>query len=308
MAPERTLFLAHTVIPLSCLVAGLLLFHITPDFCGRYSEWFFLLSIPLFGIPHGSADLLLAEKHHHLRRWSRSWLIYFTGYALLVAACIGFALAFPVITGALFILLTAWHWGHGDECSQKNPNLLQRVRACCKGLVVMSGSIYAAPEITLHMLRLNSEPTTALRLAEFNQIILIIAALVYLGLLRWQRELLQSSLKAIELALVILLFTSAPVFYALALYFMVVHSWRHLVSLSDYLSPIARLSDLTRKVWDLHLQLIPVTLLACLIITATFLITKHLTLAGTLNQIYFSCLLGLTIPHVILWESWQNRA
>lgn len=308
MAPEPLQARPQVFAPLACLAAGTLFFFIAPDFCNRYAEWFFLLSIPVFGIPHGSADLLLAEKHYQLQRWSWPWLRYFSGYTALALAFIVLALLFPVITGMFFILLTSWHWGHGDECMLSPIRPTQRVLACCKGLVVMSAAIYSAPEVASHMLRLTNLTEVTHHITSYSLLVLFSSGMSYLILLKLSHDIQRCWFKTLELILIIALFSTAPVFYALAIYFMMVHSGRHLLLLSYYLDRTLSGMALLNKLLVLHVQILPVTILACAIMALTFQFSHHFALVDDMTQVYFSCLLGLTVPHVLLWESWRSKS
>ncbi|NUE01515.1 beta-carotene 15,15'-dioxygenase, Brp/Blh family [Halorubraceae archaeon YAN] len=73
----------------------------------------FLLSVVIFGLPHGAVDHLVPARLMSLPR-RRSFALVGALYALAGGAYLLFWLLSPALAFVSFILLTWYHWGQGD--------------------------------------------------------------------------------------------------------------------------------------------------------------------------------------------------
>ena len=77
----------------------------------RYAP--FLVSVVVFGLPHGAVDHLVPARLAGVRR-RRSYAVVGGVYAVLMAGYLLVWLVAPVVGFVSFILLTWYHWGQGD--------------------------------------------------------------------------------------------------------------------------------------------------------------------------------------------------
>ncbi len=98
----------------------------------------FLIGILLLGVPHGSADLLVASHNADAskRNFSKTrFLTIYLSRLFLFAAMFWF---FPVIANILFILFAAYHFGETDLNQFKTDTLLGKLFVISYGLVILS--------------------------------------------------------------------------------------------------------------------------------------------------------------------------
>ncbi len=74
----------------------------------------FVVSLVLFGLPHGAVDHLVAGSQIDHGRTLRFQVLFCLGYLGLAVAIIGVWFLAPLLSIAAFLALTIWHWGSGD--------------------------------------------------------------------------------------------------------------------------------------------------------------------------------------------------
>lgn len=98
----------------------------------------FLTGILLLGVPHGAADLLVANRNADAGKkvFSRfRFLAIYISRLFLFAAILWF---FPVIGNLLFIFFAAYHFGETDLHQFKTNTLLGKLFVISYGLVILS--------------------------------------------------------------------------------------------------------------------------------------------------------------------------
>lgn len=98
----------------------------------------FLTGILLLGVPHGAADLLVANRNADAGKKVFSkfrFLGIYLGRLLIFAAILWF---FPVAGNLLFILFAAYHFGETDLHQFKTNTLLGKLFVITYGLVILS--------------------------------------------------------------------------------------------------------------------------------------------------------------------------
>ena len=98
----------------------------------------FLTGILLLGVPHGAADLLVANRTADAGKKAFSkwrFLAIYLGRLFLFAAILWF---FPVTGNLLFIFFAAYHFGETDLHQFKTNTLLGKLFVISYGLVILS--------------------------------------------------------------------------------------------------------------------------------------------------------------------------
>jgi Brp/Blh family beta-carotene 15,15'-monooxygenase len=98
----------------------------------------FIVGIILLGVPHGAADLLVANQHAKDDKKQFSKLQFhcnYMGRLLLFAAIIWF---FPLLGNVLFILFAAYHFGETDLHLFKIDTIAGKILVVSYGLVILS--------------------------------------------------------------------------------------------------------------------------------------------------------------------------
>lgn len=123
------------------LIAGLLLLlvqHFVHPFSTSSQFAFFLGGIILLGVPHGAADLLVANRNAGLQKKAFSqirFLSIYLGRLFLFAAILWF---FPLAGNLLFILFAAYHFGETDLHQFKTNTFLGKLFVTSYGLLILS--------------------------------------------------------------------------------------------------------------------------------------------------------------------------
>ncbi len=123
------------------LTAGFIWLFLQHNLQGLTSQVYFVIffvGIILLGIPHGAADLLVAEQNSDDRRtvFSKSRFL-FNYISRLVLFSIVFWF-FPVTANILFILFAAYHFGETDLSQFKTNTLPGKLFITSYGLVILS--------------------------------------------------------------------------------------------------------------------------------------------------------------------------
>ena len=98
----------------------------------------FLIGILLLGVPHGAADLLVANRNADTGKKVFSkirFLAIYLSRLFLFAAILWF---FPVAGNLMFILFAAYHFGETDLHQFKTDTLLGKLFVISYGLVILS--------------------------------------------------------------------------------------------------------------------------------------------------------------------------
>ena len=105
------------------------------------------LGVALIGVPHGALDPLFGKRL--LRRFGKSWRVFFFGAYLLVAAAVvsNWYLA-PVAACLLFFALSAWHFGLEEDyvAPVKSPFLRQILAVSRGSLIILAVVINASSQ------------------------------------------------------------------------------------------------------------------------------------------------------------------
>ena len=195
-----------------------------------------MVMLPLLGIPHGALDDKLG-KDVFSRRYPRSWrLLLFTVYLGMMGVVIAIWNAFPTASLAAFLVLTGYHFGLGDSLRSAHTPAAVRVTEMVSrgGMVLGLRAVFHRPEVTTIFQYLVPKPgaillldilTALVPLFMFCLLFCLFSSMMAYARCRSSLDLM----RAAELATIALLFMTMPALLAFCIYFIGLHSIRHLL-------------------------------------------------------------------------------
>ena len=276
------------------------------------------LSIPLFGLPHGSADWWVMRVAAG-GRWNFSAQARCAGvYVLASLATLGFWRVLPGTALAGFLALTAWHFGSAEASVlvPERPTFRDPVWwmfAVGRGLLVVFLSLAFRPVETLVVLA----PFTALGgsvavalggLARAALWLVWTGAVLQTLAIRWEMRAHPGGTgwrgfqyNVLETCLLLMLFRIAPPLLAFACYWMAFHAWRHVWRLESLVAPEDAGLPWWRSLLDFHRRTLPLTLAALLGLALIFLAWPTLGRGANPTVVAYLILLSiLTVPHAVV--------
>ncbi len=267
------------------LGAGLFTEILFPGFSERFRSLPFLLSIVLFGLPHGAADLMLLQTHSKAAGLA-ALLWRFGTYLGLMFCVVACLLAFPKAVLALFLLLSAWHFGTSDVHDlqllghHEHSRWRARMRSVSRGALLLGLPLAASPAASLQVaadwmviLRPQSSgvPLTPEQLAIPAGWATVTALVIGIVLLvdrlrrgRWGLGLTE----AVETLLLVAVLARLDPLFGVGLYFLACHSLRHVVKLMGIWSP----ADTENAWWEalkmVYLKSLPLLVPTLLVLAA----------------------------------------
>lgn len=312
----RRVLLQWVVLP-SWLVLGLLVVvfallrsygvSVPPEY--RYVP--FLVSIVVFGLPHGAVDHLVPARLRDEGPGIRSVGRVMIAYTVLVFAYAAVWFVVPAFAFAFFIALTLYHWGQGDLHASLaflrtnvDSGVGRAATLIARGslpmlapLVFFPGEYREVADAVIGVfdprgastVAFAFEPTFRVAVAVF--LLVACVATVYFS---------RSTFEAGELLLLGVYFATVPPILAIGFYFCFWHSTRHiarLLALDPVASEHVESGDTTRAFVRFVRDATPLTVGALLVFGALWYVaTPSATLEGFF-ALYLVLLAALTLPH-----------
>lgn len=205
----------------------------------------FATGILFLGIPHGAADLLVANQNANSEKKRFSMLFFFTNY---LGRLVGFGAIlwfFPLIGNILFIFLAAYHFGETDLHRFRTDTLWGKILVMNYGLVILS--IILMPNFNevrpiLLLFKAGSDNLAFINWLDSHRIGLIFSA-VFLFLVsviiyfRKNKELAFSENRyfSIQFLLILVILYNLPMVLGFTFYFVIWHSTLSLKNITSYL-------------------------------------------------------------------------
>ncbi|HRD67870.1 MAG TPA: Brp/Blh family beta-carotene 15,15'-dioxygenase [Candidatus Competibacter sp.] len=254
-------------------------------------HWFgLLLSIALFGLPHGALDPLLAYRARLFQRPLGAGCFILV-YLALVGAMLWFWRWQPDTALAVFLTITAWHFS-SDWRQRGHPIIGWLSVALLLGLPALT---HPQPLVGLfELLDMGTAKVFQIGLASVGALALALTPFVAIRVFRDAPE------AALELVAIAAGGFLLPPLWFFSLYFCVLHSPRHLLRyFSDAMKTPSRGLLLTGITFSLPVVATVVWMLAGLSREET---------VETSARIVFAGLFALTVPHVLVVEWFERRA
>ncbi len=235
-------FIRQRAFPWTLLSGGLLLALIDPSLTSSFAWLPFLVSLFIFGMPHGAMDWVVQNRLDGSKGILRQ-AIAFLPYLGLMAFSTVLLIVFPVFTVAAFMLLTTVHFGtadllatgHGDE------SVVRRTL-----FIAGRGCLILGPAFAFHtqaawapfglLVGMGSASSSSIEVVS-----LISGTLLFVGVLLALSHILLTLrscprvalLDFLESGLILLLTCLASPLFAIGLFFLSTHAYRHSIRLSS---------------------------------------------------------------------------
>ena len=255
-----------------------------------------LAFVVVIGLPHGAFDGAIA-RHLGYSRTLGGLIKFTTAYLGLAAAVVAFWVWQPGLALALFLLISAVHFGYADATAASG--IARAVQIAAHGGVAVFGiSLFHLQEVTpLYAALTNGDITLAIMMTEiFPLFIMPVAALYLIAAIRD----VGLRPRLVELALLCLLLSVVPPLVGFAMYFCVIHTGRHMRHIWDRVSShTAPRYIISQAVWF--------TLASWGGGAIMLLWLDSGNISQDLLQVIFIGLAALTVPHMILVDGLFRR-
>jgi Brp/Blh family beta-carotene 15,15'-monooxygenase len=227
------------------LVAGLFLYVVNRYFypiSAQEQEIVLCLGVIILGIPHGSADQLIALKNSRLKNCEfsdRKFTVNYLGSIALFSALLYFV---PVVGITVFLLLAAYHFGETDLRNLNSQTLLGRIFFFAYGVLILGIILLpnASTVLTgINSVRLHTQDARVVHwIIEHNLTILkyIAALFVFVSIPFFLKNtclLKHNWIQLVQLLPLLILLYKLPLILSFSFYFVI---WHSIFSLKDILS------------------------------------------------------------------------
>ena len=255
-----------------------------------------LAFVVLIGLPHGAFDGAIA-RHLGYSRTLGGLIKFITVYLGFAAAVVVFWVWQPGLALALFLLISAVHFGYGDTTAA--GGVTRAVQIVAHGGVAVFGiSLFHLQQVTpLYAALANGDVMLAVMMTEiFPVFIMPVAALYLIAAIR------DAGLRPrlVELALLCLLLSVVPPLVGFAIYFCVIHTGRHMRHIWDRVSShTAPRRIISQAVWFTFASWGGGAILLLWLDSGN--------ISPDLLRVIFIGLAALTVPHMILIDGLFRR-
>jgi Brp/Blh family beta-carotene 15,15'-monooxygenase len=267
----------------------------------------FVVGIVLVGIPHGAADLLVANKIARQKSTAFSTAGFLVKYVLRLIAFAFFLYCFPLFGMLVFIILAAYHFGETDLSNFKTDTITGKIFVLSYGLLILGVIILPHfPEIRplFERFELGTRYDAFFHFMNENRIELLsaiagfffVATFLYFSLN--EKPAQKTDPFIIQLALLVLILFNLPLIIGFTLYFVCWHSILSINSIITYLKSDARLTEKTILKQIIFYSLLAIAGLALFGLTSSMFTSMDAMLVHILLG-----LAVLTAPHIqIMYE------
>ena len=261
-----------------------------------YASLVALAFVVVIGLPHGAFDGAIA-RHLGYSRTLKGFIKFITVYLGLAAAVVAFWMWQPGLALALFMLISAVHFGYGDATAASGIARALQI-AAHGGVAVFGVSLFHLQQVTpIYAALTNGDVMLAVMMTKIFPFFIMPVAVSYLVVAIRDAGLRP---RLIELALLCLLLSAVPPLVGFAIYFCVIHTGRHMRHIWSRVSSHATLRNiLSQAVW------FTVASWAGGAIMLLWLDSGNIS--QDLLKVIFIGLAALTVPHMILVDGVFRR-
>lgn len=281
-------------------IAGSFLF---PTIADTLAPWLLLASILIIGMQHGAIDHKVAEHVYGLKRNLRDQLRFYLPYLAGMGVIALLWIFWPVIGMAVFLLMSAYHWGQADaialSCTENRPHAIHN---WSRGLMVIGLIVYIDPSATFGVIdaAVRGAPDWFIQTDHYSGTIIGILICAHLlltgyGINRGHFNLHAAYLLIDNALLIALLLTTHP-FIGFAIYFALWHSCGHVEEMMDFFNRHERSMS-----WiEFYKLSFPFTLISFLALIPLIYVFDVTGPDSTFLAIIFILISALTLPHMFI--------
>ncbi|MBC7797282.1 MAG: Brp/Blh family beta-carotene 15,15'-dioxygenase [Pyrinomonadaceae bacterium] len=298
-------------VPWFSVIAAIVLGVILANRAETFGAWFLIVSALFFGLPHGACDFWILQRSFNRENKLLKIGLSLTSYLVLVCATIWLWLNFAGFALIGFLLLSAWHFGSGDAIWTSNGFKQFLIQSTGRGLLIIFAPLVFYPdESRATLLPLTENSPNAELIWSIAPFLLIIGIVLQFGASIFTSRA-TAFILLIENVLLLTLFAFTTPLFAVAVYLIGVHSWRHLWRLeNNFATETLSLEKSWRVAFDFHVRALPFTILSLVGIVLIFWLWDiRLVDLAQFTKVYLILLSALTVPHatlVLLMEMRKN--
>lgn len=204
----------------------------------------FFTGIIILGIPHGAADLLVANQQAVEKQQKFSNLFFHLKYNLKLFLFASFIWFFPLAGNLLFIFFAAWHFGETDLTPVNAGTWSGKIVIVSYGLLILASILLVHFEEVLPLLQLADSKGKYNWIVQFifnyryHLIITIAGLLLISSLYYFSTNVFDKQVIAklfLQYALMILILCKLPLLLGFTFYFVFWHSILSLQNIMGYL-------------------------------------------------------------------------
>ncbi len=270
----------------------------------------FIIGIIFLGIPHGAADLLIANKTALNKEVLFSKITFLLKYITRLVAFAAILYFFPLTGNLLFILFAAYHFGETDLSNFKTNTISGKLFVISYGLLILG--VILLPHIhevkpMLTLFESGKKYNGFISFIDDNNIIIlsVIATLFFITTFVYfsinEKPAINTDKFIIQLALLVFILFNLPMVIGFTLYFVVWHSVLSLNNIITYLKVDTKLKGST-----IFKQILLYSLLA-FVGLGLFGVTGFMFTSANAMIVYvFLGLAVLTVPHMQIMHDMYN--
>ena len=267
------------------------------------SPFFCFLLILTVGISHGSLDHLKGGKILNIFKINKKSLFYLS-YILISLFIIFIWIIFPLLMLIIFLIIASYHFGKEDSDFLVNKkNYLNEFFYFLKGLLIIVAPLMFHFDETINIFKLllveNEKFYVFLGFIENSKILFIIFLISMIGYFYFfikNFKIANFSLYLDFFSILILNYFLNPLI-AFTIYFCLLHSCRHTISLAVELNS----NNLKKGLLEFIKKALPLTIItAILFILSLFILSNYYVLDDAILKVIFIGLASLTFPHILL--------
>ncbi len=261
-----------------------------------------IVLVLLIGMPHGATDFLLFRRLQDLKLSRKQVFRFFTFY---LAAVFGYLLGWlliPVSALALFLAISAYHFGQSNWYYLNLPRWIATIVYLAWGFFVLGGAILWNWEDSSKVVGqlIGYAPTWSSSTMGMVQWLLLIFNIFLLLCLRFTRQVNNQQMcrEIGSLGVLSFLLFYTPLLVGFTIYFTLWHSLSSLLNQITFFR--SRWPSFTLITY--YRQAIPYTLFAIIGLFGLFILQSMLFSNISLVSTFFMLIACVTLPHIILIE------
>lgn len=312
-------------LPLLVLAAFGCVELIVPGVTSTFAGWPLVLSLVFVGMPHGAVDFQVNSRLRSVSDLpSQMWS--FLGYCCVLAGVLALLLVAPLFTLLGFLVASATHFGIADAryLDRLTPNAgpqskanscATRLSAFARGTLVIALPFLcfetASLEVFGDVMAVLGQPSKFLSasLVRPSAILFCLAALIthaVVTALRFRHAHIRTATtELVETCTIVFAFWTLHPLFAMGLYVLAWHGWRHMQPLSRFFRDselYPNYHDLLRSVWRIHIRSLPLLIPTLVIVGCLGWWRLESWTSTSLAALTITIFAVVTLPHHLLVE------